>query len=56
MCIVPVRGKPEDPYLPFEEGDLKTAEIISKILALSADEKIEDESILRQIRPWGKKE
>jgi hypothetical protein len=51
VCIVPARGEPEDPYLPFEEGDLKTAEIISKILALSADEKIEDESILRQIRP-----
>jgi hypothetical protein len=49
VCIVPEQRKSEELYLPFEEDDLKTAEIISKLLILSADEKIEDEGILRQI-------
>jgi hypothetical protein len=50
VCIVPEKRKSEELYLPFEENDLKTAEIISKLLVLAADEKIEDEGILRQIR------
>jgi hypothetical protein len=49
VCIVPERKRAEELYLPFEEHDLKTAEIISKLLVLSADEKIKDEGILRQI-------
>ena len=49
LCIVP--GKPEELlYLPFEENDGKTMEILSKILLLAQDEQITDPTILRQIR------
>ncbi|HSH79856.1 MAG TPA: DUF4132 domain-containing protein [Herpetosiphonaceae bacterium] len=39
-------------FLPFEEGanDLKTSEVVSKVLLLADDARIKDESILRQIR------
>lgn len=53
LCIVPDRwGKKHDKlFLPFaDEGDSKISEVISKILLLAADDKIKDESILRQIR------
>lgn len=53
LCIVPDRwGKKHDNlFLPFaDEGDSKISEVISKILLLLADDKIKDESILRQIR------
>jgi hypothetical protein len=53
LCIVPQRWgqKHEKLFLPFaDENDSKTSEVISKILLLIADDKIKDESILRQIR------
>ena len=36
-------------HLPFEEDDLKTAEILSKVMLLADDRKIRDRSILAQI-------
>ena len=53
LCIVPDRwGKTHDKlFLPFaDEHDSKISEVISKILLLLADDRIKDESILRQIR------
>ncbi|MEO8392642.1 MAG: DUF4132 domain-containing protein [Chloroflexota bacterium] len=53
LCIVPDRWgqKHEKLFLPFaDENDSKISEVISKILLLLADDKIKDESILRQIR------
>lgn len=49
LCIVPARRKLESLYVPFEETDFKTAEILSKILLLASDEKIQDSTILRQL-------
>jgi hypothetical protein len=53
LCIVPDRwGKSHRSlFLPFaDEGDAKVSEVISKILLLLDDDKIKDESILRQIK------
>jgi len=53
LCIVPARWgmTHEKLFLPFaDEKDGKISEVISKILLLLADDKIKDESILRQIR------
>lgn len=53
LCIVPDNwGKTHEKlFLPFvDERDKKVSEVISKILLLIADDKIKDESILRQIR------
>lgn len=53
LCIVPQRwGQKRDRlFLPFVDGgDNKISEVISKILLLANDHKIEDESILRQIK------
>ena len=54
LCIVPrydtqKRYDMQKLYLPFEKNDLKTAEIISKILLLANDENITDSTILRQL-------
>ncbi len=48
LCIVPRYNTPKL-YLPFEESDPKTSEILSKILLLSHDETITDTTILRQL-------
>ena len=37
-------------FLPFADDDLKTAEIMSRIILLSEDKKIKDPAILSQIR------
>ncbi len=53
LCIVPAKWgmTHEKLFLPFaDEKDGKISEVISKILLLIADDKIKDESILRQIR------
>jgi hypothetical protein len=54
LCIVPQRtyaARQEQVFLPFSgTGDAKMSEVISKILLLSADDKITDPSILQQIR------
>ncbi|MDP8923543.1 MAG: DUF4132 domain-containing protein [Chloroflexota bacterium] len=52
LCVVPARwGQRHDKlFLPFEAEDLKTGEVISKVLLLAEDDKIRDSSILGQIR------
>jgi hypothetical protein len=52
LCIVPgrwSRGKAARPFLPFE-GDGVLAIVLSKAFLLAADDRIEDPSILGQIR------
>jgi hypothetical protein len=51
LCIVPryEAKNSQKLYLPFEDNDPKTTEIISKILLLARDETITDASILRQL-------
>ena len=52
LCIVPAGSerRHDKLYLPFaDEGDAKISEVMSKILLLLADDKITDETILRQI-------
>jgi hypothetical protein len=53
VCIVPANAaRPRQPlFLPFaEEEDSGVGVIVSKILLLARDDRIRDESILRQIR------
>lgn len=52
LCIVPATwGQThEQLFLPFVDENAKISEVISKILLLLEDDKIKDESILRQIR------
>ena len=54
ICIVPANEEKKstggnDIYLPYAETDRKVREIISKILLLSNDDKIEDKLIMQQI-------
>lgn len=48
LCIVP-RMSRQQLYLPFEESDPRTVEILSKILLLAQDDRITDPDILKQI-------
>jgi uncharacterized protein DUF4132/uncharacterized protein DUF5724 len=53
LCIVPdpvVAAQRKSVRLPFAEDDIKTAEIVSKVMLLAHDDKIKDQSILQQIR------
>jgi hypothetical protein len=57
LCIVPAGwGQRHERLLPpfADEGDAKTSEVISKILLLVNDNKIKDETVLRQIRAAGR--
>ncbi len=51
LCIIPVgsqhRGRL---FLPFTDDDPKTAEVVSKVLLLAEDKKIQDPTILEQLR------
>ncbi len=50
LCIVPAGGKHEEGvFLPFADTDAKMREILSKVLLLSNDDKIKDQTILDQI-------
>ncbi|KZX10455.1 DUF4132 domain-containing protein [Methanobrevibacter filiformis] len=50
ISILPVHSQHRGRiFLPFADNDPKSAEIISKILLLSEDDKIEDPTILKQI-------
>jgi hypothetical protein len=54
LCIVPDRGAAlskarEKVFLPFE-GDNTLSVILSKAFLLAEDEKIKDQSIIRQIK------
>lgn len=51
LCIVPARSKTHEPvYLPFEDPDVKSAEVVSKILLLARDDQITDPVITAQLR------
>jgi Domain of unknown function (DUF4132) len=52
LCIVPIVGDERTIYLPFEDSDLKSAEVLSKILMLVRDDKISDPVITKQL-PYG---
>jgi len=55
LCIVPQRwGQRHDRlFLPFvDRGEAKISEVISKVLLLVNDDKIKDESIVRQIKAY----
>ncbi len=50
LSILPVHSQHRGRiFLPFADDDPKTAEIVSKILLLAEDDKIEDPKILKQI-------
>lgn len=50
ISILPVHSQNRGRiFIPFADNDPKTAEIISKILLLSEDDKIDDSTILKQI-------
>eukprot|EP01034_Spumella_vulgaris_P041100 gene41100-50864_t len=50
LCIVPAgKASPKSVALPFVDDDQRTSEVLSKLLLLSADDKIKDPSILAQI-------
>jgi len=40
-------------FLPFADDDPKTAEVLSKVILLSRDDKIQDPNLLEQIRAMG---
>ncbi|THJ09189.1 DUF4132 domain-containing protein, partial [Nocardioides sp.] len=51
ICIVPVHAQQRGRvFLPFLDDDPRTAEVISKVVLLSRDEKIQDPTILDQLR------
>lgn len=51
LCIIPVHSQHRGRlFLPFADNDPKTAEIVSKVLLLAQDEKIQDPTILEQLR------
>jgi hypothetical protein len=51
LLIVPVHSQHRGRlFLPFADDDPKTAEVLSKIILLAQDEKIQDPQILDQIR------
>lgn len=50
LWVVPVHSQHQGRiFLPFADGDPKSAEIISKVLLLSRDDQIQDPAILAQI-------
>jgi hypothetical protein len=58
LCIVPARGKDkvwsqQSVYLPFEDPDLKSAEVVSKILLLLNDDEVTDPVITAQLKRIG---
>ena len=50
LCIVPAgKASQKSVALPFVDDDQRTSEVLSKLLLLSADDKIKDPTILAQI-------
>lgn len=50
LCIVPVHSQHRSRiFLPFIDNDPKTAEVVSKVLLLARDQKIQDPTILEQL-------
>ena len=51
LCIIPVHSQHRGRlFLPFADNDPKTAEVMSKALLLAQDHKIQDPTILEQLR------
>jgi hypothetical protein len=51
LCIIPVHSQHRGRlFLPFADDDPKTSEIVSKVVLLAQDDKIQDPTILEQIR------
>nr|WP_244977315.1 DUF4132 domain-containing protein [Deinococcus humi] len=51
LCVIPVHNQHAGRlFLPFADPDPKTAEVISKVLLLAEDKKIQDPTILEQLR------
>jgi hypothetical protein len=51
LCIIPVHSQHRGRiFLPFADDDPKTAEVVSKVLLLAEDKKIQDPTILEQLR------
>ncbi|GHF56702.1 hypothetical protein HNQ07_003691 [Deinococcus metalli] len=51
LCIIPVHNQHQGRlFLPFADPDPRTAEVISKVLLLAEDRKIQDPTILEQLR------
>ena len=51
LCIIPVHSQHRGRlFLPFADSDPKTAEVMSKALLLAQDHKIQDPTILEQLR------
>lgn len=51
LCIVPVHNAHQGRvFLPFADPDPRTAEVVSKVLLLAEDRRIQDPTILEQLR------
>lgn len=51
LCVIPVHNQHAGRlFLPFADPDPKTAEVISRVLLLAEDNKIQDPTILEQLR------
>ncbi|MFC4638149.1 DUF5724 domain-containing protein [Deinococcus hohokamensis] len=51
LCIIPVHNQHQGRlFLPFADPDPKTAEVVSKVLLLAEDRKLQDPTILEQLR------
>ena len=51
LCVIPVHNQHAGRlFLPFADPDPRTAEVISKVLLLAEDKKIQDPTILEQLR------
>ncbi|THF87860.1 DUF4132 domain-containing protein [Deinococcus sp. KSM4-11] len=51
LCIIPVHNQQQGRlFLPFADPDPRTAEVISKVLLLAEDRRIQDPTILEQLR------
>ena len=50
LCIIPVSAQHRGRiFLPFADDDPRTAEVISKVLLLARDDRIQDPTILEQL-------
>ncbi|MFC3833177.1 MULTISPECIES: DUF4132 domain-containing protein [Deinococcus] len=51
LCLIPVHNQHQGRvFLPFADPDPRTAEVISKVLLLAEDRRIQDPTILEQLR------
>ena len=51
LCIIPVHNAHQGRvFLPFADPDPRTAEVVSRVLLLAEDRRIQDPTILEQLR------